>query len=100
MALLYLLNGILLMWILDEWEKESAAKQAARRTERSVRERIQNARTYEISFDFVKYRGFIKCLRCGLKSYNSNDIANLYCGNCHEFHDPLAEGKETTAGGG
>lgn len=25
------------------------------------------------------------CPRCGMTSYNSDDIANRYCGNCHEF---------------
>lgn len=40
-------------------------------------------RTYEISAD----RRSIRCLVCGLASHNPNDVANLYCGNCHKFHD-------------
>jgi ribosomal protein L37E len=28
---------------------------------------------------------YIECLKCGMKSYNPNDIENKYCGNCHEF---------------
>jgi ribosomal protein L37E len=30
----------------------------------------------------------IKCERCGLTSYNPNDIAYLYCGKCNAFHTP------------
>lgn len=29
---------------------------------------------------------YIECLRCGRKSFNPNDIAQLYCGNCNGFH--------------
>lgn len=29
----------------------------------------------------------IKCLRCGLTSYNSGDAINRYCANCKIFHD-------------
>jgi hypothetical protein len=29
----------------------------------------------------------IKCLRCGLVSWNVNDVANRYCGRCHRFHE-------------
>jgi ribosomal protein L37E len=28
----------------------------------------------------------IQCLRCGLTSYNENDIAQRYCGRCKVFH--------------
>ena len=28
----------------------------------------------------------IRCRRCTLTSYNPNDIQQLYCGFCHEFH--------------
>lgn len=31
--------------------------------------------------------GFITCPRCGLTSYNKNDISERYCGNCCKFHD-------------
>lgn len=27
----------------------------------------------------------ITCPRCGLSSSNPNDVANGYCGNCHDF---------------
>ena len=27
----------------------------------------------------------ITCPKCGMKSYNENDIKHGYCGNCHEF---------------
>jgi hypothetical protein len=25
------------------------------------------------------------CPKCGMVSYNPNDIAHGYCGNCHDF---------------
>lgn len=33
----------------------------------------------------------IKCFKCGLTSYNINDVRNLYCGKCKEFHDKNAQ---------
>jgi hypothetical protein len=27
------------------------------------------------------------CPRCGMTSYNTNDVRNSYCGNCHLFFD-------------
>jgi hypothetical protein len=29
----------------------------------------------------------ITCFRCGMTSYNKNDMEQKYCGNCHVFHD-------------
>jgi ribosomal protein L37E len=29
----------------------------------------------------------ITCARCGLTSYNINDVVQRYCGNCHRFHE-------------
>lgn len=26
-----------------------------------------------------------KCKKCGMTSYNTNDVVNRYCGNCNEF---------------
>lgn len=48
-------------------------------------------RTYEIGSS--RGDAFILCHVCGKKSFNPNDIASLYCGNCHEFHD-----REATTG--
>jgi protein-arginine kinase activator protein McsA len=31
----------------------------------------------------------ITCLRCGMTSFNVNDIAALYCAKCHAFHEAL-----------
>jgi hypothetical protein len=36
--------------------------------------------TYELLGDCIK------CLRCGKKSHNQNDINNRYCGNCKLYH--------------
>jgi hypothetical protein len=27
----------------------------------------------------------IQCLKCNRISWDPNDVANVYCGNCHEF---------------
>jgi len=42
-----------------------------------------------LTFEFVteKNQHGIKCLKCGLTSFNPNDIANKYCGNCAMFHE-------------
>ena len=40
-------------------------------------------RTHEISADGRS----IKCLDCGMTSFNPNDVRWRYCGNCHEFHE-------------
>lgn len=39
--------------------------------------------TYEIKQGEHPY---ITCFRCGSRSYNANDIAQKYCGLCHQFH--------------
>lgn len=28
----------------------------------------------------------ITCQRCGMTSHHPDDVANLYCGNCKQFH--------------
>ncbi len=43
--------------------------------------------TYRISEDGKS----ITCLKCGMTSYNENDVKYLYCGNCHGFHNRTAE---------
>jgi len=35
----------------------------------------------------------ITCPRCGLTSYNGNDIRERYCGNCHMWHDQMEGGQ-------
>lgn len=39
---------------------------------------------------------WIRCLQCGMGSYNLNDIAQKYCGYCHIFHADLP----ASSGGG
>lgn len=29
----------------------------------------------------------IKCPKCRMVSYNTNDIKHKFCGNCHEWHE-------------
>ncbi len=31
----------------------------------------------------------ITCPRCGMTSHNPKDVLYRYCGNCHQFHDPM-----------
>jgi hypothetical protein len=40
-----------------------------------------------VSEDGVHFREApsITCPRCGMTSYNENDIAEGYCGNCHDW---------------
>lgn len=46
-------------------------------------------KTYEIiPIEGLHGPGAIKCLKCGMTSYNPNDALHKYCGNCHEFHEP------------
>lgn len=32
----------------------------------------------------------IQCPKCGLTSYDPNDIAQRYCGACHQFHADMS----------
>lgn len=47
----------------------------------------QSSLTYEI-VESGDQTG-IKCLVCGMTSYNPNDVANKYCGHCHRFHEEM-----------
>ena len=39
----------------------------------------------------------ITCPKCGMKSYNPNDVREGYCGNCHEYTSPKgSKGKSWT----
>ncbi len=52
-----------------------------------------------MTYHLVKTNGHlgIKCLLCGLVSYNLNDIRQRYCAACHRFHDdPLPCGTSQT----
>ena len=31
----------------------------------------------------------IQCLQCGMMSFHPDDIRERYCGNCHQFHEPI-----------
>jgi hypothetical protein len=39
------------------------------------------------TYELLAHGGAIKCLRCGMVSHNLNDVAQLYCANCHRFHE-------------
>lgn len=40
---------------------------------------------------------FIQCLDCGARSYHPEDIANRYCGRCHQFHEIKAAARGIAA---
>lgn len=40
--------------------------------------------TYEIKRGYME--SSIICLCCGMTSENHNDVVNLYCGFCHQYH--------------
>jgi hypothetical protein len=40
----------------------------------------------ETGFRITADGAAITCLKCGMTSYNPNDILHRYCGNCNMFH--------------
>lgn len=38
----------------------------------------------------------IVCPQCGLRSYHPNDIAERYCGRCHQWHADMGNSAEMT----
>ncbi len=53
-----------------------------------------NARLANKPFDDLfatKPQPSITCPRCGMTSYNPNDIEQRYCGNCHMFHADMKQ---------
>lgn len=36
-------------------------------------------------------QGYILCRVCGSKSFHPEDIAQRYCGRCHQFHEILQQ---------
>lgn len=42
--------------------------------------------TYDLLED-EEHRDAIRCTQCGLVSYHPMDVARLYCGFCHRFHE-------------
>ena len=51
--------------------------------------------TYRITSDRDGSELAIQCLCCGLTSHNPNDVANRYCGFCHEWHSDWIDGEAT-----
>jgi uncharacterized protein YjbJ (UPF0337 family) len=69
---------------VDEWQKQF---QEMRENAEEMRE-TDRVITYAIETDAFGNR-WIKCLICGLGSYNPHDVEQRYCGACHAFHDDL-----------
>jgi len=58
--------------------------------------KVWRPRVQEITFkDFDVKEKSIICPKCGMRSYNPNDIENQYCGNCHQFHEHFKWEAET-----
>lgn len=58
--------------------------------------KVWRPRVQEITFkDFDVKEQSIICPKCGMRSYNPNDIENQYCGNCHQFHEHFKWEAET-----
>lgn len=39
----------------------------------------------KVNFEIGPNGEWIRCGKCGMRSYNKNDVENRYCGNCHLF---------------
>jgi len=39
------------------------------------------------TYELVKDGRAIACRICGLTSHHPGDVENLYCGNCHVYHE-------------
>lgn len=57
------------------------------------------AETKLAGYILISRRGFraIKCLRCGMESFNFNDIAGKYCGFCNIYHGKINEHLKNTS---
>jgi ribosomal protein S27AE len=40
-----------------------------------------------VSYKIGENNSYILCYRCGKMSFNPDDVKNVYCGNCHIFHE-------------
>lgn len=69
-------------WIWTEDKKTGRMLKIA--MEQSIKAKSDPHReTYAITNDGKA----IKCLICGMKSYNKDDISMRYCGSCKRFYD-------------
>lgn len=53
-------------------------------------ELIGKIKTYELLEDDAGTKS-IRCLVCEMESWNANDIKELYCGACDQFHERRIE---------
>jgi len=58
-----------------------------RRARQAVRDLAQYYPGVPVRYVDNPNRKCITCPRCGMTSYNPNDIRERYCGACHMFHD-------------
>ena len=55
-------------------------------TLKDIIEQTQTQRPPEATYMIICLGRAIKCLKCGMISYNEYDIKYKYCGYCHEYH--------------
>ncbi len=91
------------LWFKAETIAEAYVQQALRDLHAEIEgtETITRPRpTHEVAPD----NSWIKCLVCGMVSYHPMDVAQLYCGLCHDYHPiqrytSAADADEVKAGG-
>lgn len=75
--------------VFDEaMEYRFATKDELKEIDQVLQERLKSidSRTYTILHTSAGEA--ILCHKCGYDSSNKNDVKNLYCGRCHEYHQP------------
>jgi len=45
--------------------------------------------TYALLTNHITCKAAIRCLLCGLASYNLRDVEEKYCGHCRRWHEPV-----------
>jgi ribosomal protein L37E len=47
---------------------------------------------WDDDIEYDQQQPSITCPRCGMTSYNPNDIREGYCGNCHDWTSEVPRG--------
>lgn len=69
----------------DLWAKLFLLGQAGLNDQDAVNGAIAAPATPAAAYELDPQGQWIKCLACGATSHNPHDVANRYCGYCHEF---------------
>jgi rubrerythrin len=71
---------------LDDW-RECVNKEQNEMGPYEANERVDQE-LYRDSINRISAQPSITCPQCGMTSYNPTDIAEGYCGNCHDWTSP------------